>query len=77
MFALQTVQPAISTIAYANDLIVASATSLKVLSWNKANQILDSHYGTAAVHKLDSTAVIVDKLIDRYFPATGVEQLTG
>lgn len=77
MFALQTVQPAVSRIAYANAAIIAQANSLKDLSWNKANQILGSHYGTVAVHGLDSTASVVDKLIDRYFPATGAEITEG
>lgn len=73
MFALQTVQPAVSTIAFANDLILSQATSLKQVSWNKANQILSTYYGTIAIHGLDSTAIVVDKLIDKYFPATGTE----
>ncbi|XP_044005381.1 lipid storage droplets surface-binding protein 2-like [Aphidius gifuensis] len=73
MFALQTVQPAVSKISFANDLILSQAASLKELSWNKANQILSTYYGTVAIHGLDSTAIVVDKLIDKYFPATGTE----
>ncbi|XP_024946456.1 lipid storage droplets surface-binding protein 2-like [Cephus cinctus] len=74
VLALQTVQPAVSTIYYANELITTQATSLKDLSWNKMNQLLSSHYGTVAVNSLDSTAAIVDKLIDQYFPAAGDEK---
>ncbi|XP_053997139.1 lipid storage droplets surface-binding protein 2-like [Hylaeus anthracinus] len=72
--ALQTVQPAVSSISHANDLIVSQASNLKDMSWNKANQILETSYGSAAVKSLDSTAVVVDKLIDKYFPATGDEE---
>lgn len=74
MLALQTVSPAVSTISYANDLIIAQATSLKDRGWNKANQILGSHYGIAAMNGLDNTAVVVDKLLDKYFPATRTEE---
>lgn len=72
--ALQTVQPAVSSISLVNDLVLAQAASLKDISWNKANQILGTHYGTVAVKGFDSTAVVVDKLIDKYFPATEEEQ---
>lgn len=54
---------------------VQQASNLKDISWNKANQILATHYGSAAVKGLDNTAVVVDKLIDKYFPATEDEQL--
>ncbi|XP_012288910.1 lipid storage droplets surface-binding protein 2 isoform X2 [Orussus abietinus] len=69
VLALQTVEPAVSTVLYANDLIQAEASSLKDVSWNKVNEMLDTHYGSVTLHGIDSTAVIVDKLIDQYFPA--------
>lgn len=53
------------------------ATNLRDLSWNKANQILETHYGTAAVKGLDNTAIVMDNLIDVYFPAVGEEDQTG
>ena len=77
MLALQTVRPAVSTISHANDLIISQATSLKDISWNKVNQILSTHYGSMAVESIDNTAVLVDKLIDKYFPPTGEEESTG
>ncbi|XP_031846178.1 lipid storage droplets surface-binding protein 2 [Nomia melanderi] len=70
MLALQTVQPAVWSISHVNDLITAQAVNLRDISWNKANQILGTYYGSAAVKGLDNTAVVVDKLIDKYFPAT-------
>ncbi|XP_043480744.1 lipid storage droplets surface-binding protein 2-like [Leptopilina heterotoma] len=76
MLALQTMQPAVSTISHANDLIISQATSLKEISWNKVNQILSTHYGSVAVQSIDSTAIIVDKLIDRYFPPIEEEQIS-
>ena len=77
MLALEKVRPAVLTISYANDLIVSQATSLKDISWNKVNQILNTHYGSVAVQSIDSTAVLVDKLIDKYFPPTEEEKVTG
>lgn len=53
---------------------VQQASNLKDISWNKANQILATYYGSAAVKGLDNTALVVDKLIDKYFPATGDEE---
>jgi len=58
------------SISHINDLIIVQATNVRDISWNKANQILDTHYGSVAVRGLDSTAVVVDKLIDKFFPAT-------
>lgn len=77
MYALQKVQPAVSTISYANEMIIAQATTLKDLSWSKANQLLGTYYGTVAIHGLDSSASVVDKLIDKYFPAKGAEIVEG
>ena len=75
--ARQTAQPAVTSISLANELIISQAVNLRDLSWNKANQILETQYGSAAVRGLDSTADVVDKLIDRYFPAIGDEQSVG
>ncbi|KZC09406.1 PREDICTED: lipid storage droplets surface-binding protein 2-like [Dufourea novaeangliae] len=74
MLAIQTVHPAVVSISHVNDLIIMQASNLRDKSWNKANQILGTQYGSAAVKGLDNTADLVDKLIDKYFPATGDEQ---
>lgn len=74
---LQILKKATLSISHINDLIIVQATNVRDISWNKANQILDTHYGSVVVKGLDSTAVIVDKLIDRYFPATEEETAQG
>ncbi|EZA55191.1 hypothetical protein DMN91_000029 [Ooceraea biroi] len=71
----QIYEKAVSTISHVNDVIVTQAVNLRDFSWYTANQILDTHYGTAAVKGLDSTAVVVDQLIDKYFPATREEKI--
>lgn len=63
-----------SRISYANDLLQAQAASLKNLSWNKANDILGTQFGIAALQGFDSTAAIADKLLDHYFPASSTEE---
>ncbi|KAL6262162.1 hypothetical protein P5V15_007259 [Pogonomyrmex californicus] len=70
----QILEKAVSSISHVNDLIIGQATNLRDISWNTANHILDTHYGNVAVRGIDNTAVIVDKLIDRYFPATEKEK---
>ncbi|XP_076754376.1 lipid storage droplets surface-binding protein 2-like [Xylocopa sonorina] len=72
--AQQTVQLAALSFALVNDSIILHALSLRNKSWNKANQILETQYGSAAVRGLVSTVDVVDKIIDKYFPATGDEQ---
>ncbi|XP_066591427.1 lipid storage droplets surface-binding protein 2-like [Prorops nasuta] len=72
-YALQTVRPAVSTVSHVNELVLAQAVILKDASWNRANQFLATYYGLQAVKGIDNGAVIVDKLIDRYFPATEEE----
>ncbi|XP_035717767.1 lipid storage droplets surface-binding protein 2-like isoform X1 [Vespa mandarinia] len=74
--AVKKVQPAVSTIYHVNDALIEQATNLRDLSWNKANQILETHYGTAAVKRLDNTAIVMDNLIDAYFPAIEEEDHT-
>lgn len=49
-------------------MIIAQATNLRDLSWSTANHILDTPYGTIAVKGVENTALIADKLIDKYFP---------
>ncbi|XP_011691456.1 PREDICTED: lipid storage droplets surface-binding protein 2-like [Wasmannia auropunctata] len=70
----QIYEKAVLRISHVNDLILEQAANLRDISWNTANQILDTRYGSVAVRGIDNTAGVVDKLIDRYFPATGEEQ---
>jgi len=70
----QILEKAVSRISHVNDLIHVQAANLRDLSWNTANQILDTRYGSVAVKGIDNTALVVDKLIDRYFPATKEEK---
>jgi perilipin-2 len=77
MLALETMRPAVSTIVYANDLVISQAAIIKDKSWNKMNQILSTDYGIAAVQGLDNTAFLVEMMIDKYFPPIGDEKFPG
>lgn len=61
-----TLQPALQTVEVAKKMNVSS---LKELSWNKANEILGSHYGQKALSGLDSTTSIAEQYLDYYLPS--------
>lgn len=44
------------------------AATLKELSYNKANEVLATHYGSLAVSGVDSTAALAERLLDNFFP---------
>lgn len=77
MLAVEKMQPAVSTMSYANDFVTSHASSIKNMSWNKMNEILSTQYGIAAVHGLDLTACLVEIIIDKYFPPIGEEKFSG
>lgn len=49
------------------------AASLKELSYNKANEVLTTHYGSLAVSGVDSTAALAERLLDSFFPKSADE----
>lgn len=46
-----------------------SAATLKEISVAKANELLDTQCGTMVLSGIDGTSVLVNRLLDRYFPA--------
>lgn len=44
------------------------ASSLKELSWAKANEVLATQYGSLAVSGVDNTSALAERLLDYYFP---------
>lgn len=53
------------------------ASSLKELSWNKANEVLATQYGQMAVSGVDSTSALAERLLDYYFPAAEEDESYG
>lgn len=49
-------------------------SSLKELSWAKANALLSTAYGQKAVNSVDAGAMYAMQLLDHYLPSVGVQE---
>lgn len=65
---LDAVQPRIEKVCELRKAGEQRAASLKELSYNKANEVLATHYGSLAVSGIDSTAALAERLLDSFFP---------
>lgn len=54
--------------AAGQEAVQQKAHSLKDLSWQKANEVLATQYGSMAVSGLDTTSALAERLLDYYFP---------
>jgi perilipin-2 len=62
------VQPRIERVCELRKAGEQKAASLKELSYNKANEVLATHYGSLAVSGVDSTAALAERLLDSFLP---------
>lgn len=62
------VQPQIQKVCSLKTVGQQRAASLKDLSWNKANEVLATQYGSMAVNGVDTTSALAERLLDYYFP---------
>ncbi|XP_050083449.1 lipid storage droplets surface-binding protein 2-like [Anopheles aquasalis] len=67
---LETVKPHIDRVCELRSASKQRVTSLKDLSWRKANDVLATQYGCLAVNGIDTTASVAERLLDYYFPKT-------
>lgn len=65
---MDVVQPHIERVCDLRKVGEQKAASLKELSYNKANEVLATHYGSLAVSGVDSTAALAERLLDSFFP---------
>lgn len=65
---MDVVQPRIDRVCVFRKAGEQKAASLKELSYNKANEVLATHYGSLAVSGVDSTAALAERLLDSFFP---------
>lgn len=65
---MDAVQPRIEKVCELRKSGTRKAASLKELSYNKANEVLATHYGSLAVSGVDSTAALAERLLDTFFP---------
>ncbi|XP_078041674.1 lipid storage droplets surface-binding protein 2-like isoform X2 [Augochlora pura] len=68
------VQPTIDKLHAAKESATQQASTLKEVSIAKANELLSTQYGTMAVQGVDNSSVLINALLDRYFPAVEGEQ---
>lgn len=61
-------QPTVEALVTAKESATQQASALKEISVNKANELLNTHYGTMAVQSVDNTSALANRLLDYYFP---------
>lgn len=71
---MDVVQPRIERVHEMRKAGEQKAASLKELSYNKANEVLATHYGSLAVSGVDSTAALAERLLDSFFPKNQDEE---
>ncbi|EFN86123.1 lipid storage droplets surface-binding protein 2 [Harpegnathos saltator] len=76
MLIVKTVTPAIMGVLHINHIIVEQTEILQDVTWKKTNQILDTYYGNTAVKGIVSTSILIDNLLDEYFPPIDEEETT-
>ncbi|CAL7940194.1 unnamed protein product [Xylocopa violacea] len=69
-------QPTIDKLHAAKESAAQQASTLKEISITKANELLNTQYGSMAVQGVDNTSVLINGLLDRYFPPVDGEQDT-
>lgn len=67
-------QPTIEKIHAAKASATHQASTLKDMSIEKANEILSTHYGSMAVQGVDNTSILINRLLDHYFPPVNSEE---
>ena len=67
-------QPTVEKLVAAKESATQQASTLKDISMAKANEILNTHYGSLAIQSVDSTSALVNQLLDHYFPPVETEE---
>ncbi|XP_076171784.1 lipid storage droplets surface-binding protein 2-like [Ptiloglossa arizonensis] len=67
-------QPTIDKLHAAKESATQQASTLKDISIVKANELLNTEYGNMAVQGVDNTSILINGLLDRYFPPVEGEE---
>lgn len=67
-------QPTVDKLIAAKESATQQASTLKDISIAKANEILNTHYGSLAVQGVDNTSATMNRLLDHYFPPAEAEE---
>ena len=71
-------QSTVDKLHAARESATHQASTLKEISIKKANELLNTEYGNKAVQSIDDIGVLINALLDRYFPpAEGEENMPG
>ncbi|XP_017759220.1 PREDICTED: lipid storage droplets surface-binding protein 2-like isoform X2 [Eufriesea mexicana] len=68
-------QPTIDKLYVLKESATQQASTLKEVSIAKANELLNTQYGNMAVQSVDNTSVLINGLLDRYFPPVEGEEV--
>lgn len=68
--------PTIEKLNAAKESATQQASTLKEISITKANEVLNTQYGSMAVQGVDNTSALVNRLLDHYFPPVEGEENT-
>ncbi|KAK9294214.1 hypothetical protein QLX08_011105 [Tetragonisca angustula] len=69
-------QSTVDKLHAARESATHQASTLKEISIKKANELLNTEYGNKAVQSIDDIGVLINALLDRYFPpAEGEENM--
>lgn len=66
--------PTIEKLHSAKASATQHASALKEISIAKTNELLNTQYGSIAVQGVDNTSVLINRLLDHYFPAVEGEE---
>ncbi|XP_014210545.1 lipid storage droplets surface-binding protein 2 [Copidosoma floridanum] len=69
-------QPTVEKLVSAKESASVQASHLKEISINKANEVLSTDYGALAIQGVDSTSVLINRLLDNFFPPAADEEET-
>ncbi|CAL1686731.1 unnamed protein product [Lasius platythorax] len=67
-------QPTIEKLNVAKESATQQASTLKEISITKANELLNTQCGNMAVQGIDNTSVLINRLLDHYFPPVEGEE---
>jgi len=70
------IQPTIEKLNVAKTSAAQQASMLKETSISKANELLSTQYGNMAIQGVDNTSILLNGLLDRYFPPVEGEEET-
>nr|XP_012140328.1 PREDICTED: lipid storage droplets surface-binding protein 2-like isoform X1 [Megachile rotundata]XP_012140329.1 PREDICTED: lipid storage droplets surface-binding protein 2-like isoform X2 [Megachile rotundata] len=68
-------QPTIDKLHVAKESASQQASTIKEISIAKANELLNTQYGNMAVQGVDNTSLLINRLLDHYFPPVKEEEI--